>query len=87
MEQIHYRLKARIISYFIAKQKKRRDYKIEIQLAITKLNKSLNSETFSLDEQLEKKKAYRKGINTGKDGGTLSKGSFCPIKTGMGYKC
>ena len=44
MEQIHYRLKERIISYSIAKQKDRRREKMEIETAITTLNESLNTD-------------------------------------------
>ena len=55
MEQIHYRLKANIISYSIAKQKPRKREKTEIETVITNLNESLNTEALDQEERLEKK--------------------------------
>ena len=37
-------------------QKKRRDKKTETEMAITKLNKSLNSDTINQEERLEEKR-------------------------------
>ena len=41
MEQIHYRLKERIIDYSISKQKERRKEKTEIEQAIGELKEEL----------------------------------------------
>ena len=41
MEQIHYRLKERIINYSISKQKERRKEKTEIEQAIRELKEEL----------------------------------------------
>ena len=55
MEQIHFRLKAKIINYSIAKQKARKREKSEIETVITNLNESLNTEALDQEERLEKK--------------------------------
>ena len=88
MEQVHYILKTKIIKYFIATQRKRKDLKRQTELEITGINERLNSDTLSQDERNEeKKKTPSKRVNAGKNGRRPSKGNFSQIKTGMGYKC
>ena len=54
MEQIHYRLKERIIDYSISKQKERRKEKTEIEQAIGELKEELKHITIGEDKCLEK---------------------------------
>ena len=56
MEQIHYILKAKIIKYSKAIQKRRRDAKKTTELEIKLINEDLNSGTLTQDEQRETKR-------------------------------